>query len=253
MRRTSLVIATLALLSATAAADEIRAEDAAHLDVIHTAEGNIWKGVIVDQVPGKTYRILLVGGSTVVVPAADVSRLTKEPNPWFAAGPRSTSQPVAAAPAAIRTESVRDVGISVFSGFAHFPDFQDGSTHFDLVLRFSYERRWGSVGVRPALRFELVPLPGSSETELLVHSGGEMSLTGRWGAVAPYGGIGFGLTSITGEADAAVHLDTGADLLLNDHFALGAALSYHRELGFATESSGDVSFVSFTLGATAHL
>ncbi|MDQ3369947.1 MAG: hypothetical protein M3680_31395, partial [Myxococcota bacterium] len=56
-------------------------------DVVHTADGSVLKGVIVEELPGTSLRVVLVGGSSLVVPIGSVVRLTRELNPAFARGP----------------------------------------------------------------------------------------------------------------------------------------------------------------------
>src|SRR5687767_14874579 len=55
-------------------------------DVIHTSDGSVVKGVIVEEIPGTSYRIALVGGGSLVVQTANVVKLTRELNPAFAGG-----------------------------------------------------------------------------------------------------------------------------------------------------------------------
>jgi hypothetical protein len=49
-----------------------------YLDVIETTSGSTWRGVLVEQIPGKSYKIVLAGGSVVVVQAAEVVKITKD-------------------------------------------------------------------------------------------------------------------------------------------------------------------------------
>jgi hypothetical protein len=47
-------------------------------DVIYMKNGDIYRGVIVEQVPGVSYKIELAGGSVINVDAHNVSKVTKE-------------------------------------------------------------------------------------------------------------------------------------------------------------------------------
>jgi hypothetical protein len=50
-------------------------------DVIYMKSGSIYRGTIIEQVPGLSYKIQIVGGSIIVITAADVEKITKEPYP----------------------------------------------------------------------------------------------------------------------------------------------------------------------------
>ena len=77
-----------ALLLATAShvraeGTEIDVRSFEFLDVIETTDGNVWKGVVIEQTPNVSYKIALAGGSIHVIPAADVQRMSKQRNGDF--------------------------------------------------------------------------------------------------------------------------------------------------------------------------
>ena len=48
-------------------------------DVIYLKNGAIYRGVIVEQIPGESYKIEIAGGSVIKIAAQDVLRVVKEP------------------------------------------------------------------------------------------------------------------------------------------------------------------------------
>src|SRR5262245_52700914 len=74
--------ALLALAPATALADDPQIDVAAadFLDVVETADGSVWKGIVIEQTPNVQYKIATADGSVHVIKAADVVRLTKQRN-----------------------------------------------------------------------------------------------------------------------------------------------------------------------------
>jgi hypothetical protein len=69
--KVSFVAITVAVLSTAAYAAEYE-------DVIHLKDGSVFRGVIVEEVPGETYKIEIAGGSVLVVDADEVEKITKE-------------------------------------------------------------------------------------------------------------------------------------------------------------------------------
>lgn len=67
------VAITVAFLSTAAYGTETEYED-----VIYLKDGSIIRGIIVERVPGETYKIEIAGGSVLVVDADEVEKITKE-------------------------------------------------------------------------------------------------------------------------------------------------------------------------------
>src|SRR6185503_757270 len=79
-----------ALLLATAShvraeGDEIDVRSFEFLDVIETTDGNVWKGVVIEQTPNVSYKIAISGGSVHVIPANEVQRMSKRRNTEYRA------------------------------------------------------------------------------------------------------------------------------------------------------------------------
>ena len=65
-----------------------------YVDVIETADGSIWKGVVVEQTPNVQYKIATADGSLHVIKAADVAKLTKQKNrDWRGSGSEAAPPP----------------------------------------------------------------------------------------------------------------------------------------------------------------
>lgn len=47
-------------------------------DVVYLKNGNIYRGIIIEQVPGKTVKVETIGGNVFTVDIADIEKLTKE-------------------------------------------------------------------------------------------------------------------------------------------------------------------------------
>ena len=74
MKRFSSVVIALALVLPAAA---FGAENE-HEDVIHLKDGSVYRGSIVEEVPGETYKIELYGGSVFVFEAAEIDYISRE-------------------------------------------------------------------------------------------------------------------------------------------------------------------------------
>ncbi len=73
-KKALLVFLTSVLLSTATYGAETEYED-----VIHLKDGSVVRGLIVEEVPGETYKIELYGGSMIIFAADDVDRVVREP------------------------------------------------------------------------------------------------------------------------------------------------------------------------------
>jgi hypothetical protein len=238
-----------------------------YLDVVYTTTGSVWRGVIVEQVPNKHVRIELPGGSVVVVPANEVQRITKEPNPLVqpAAAPAPAPGPGypppgpgGAAPAAGAVQGgppggqplpppVATTGFRAWFGLGlALPtgDFGAGdviNTSGMLVARIGKEIMSGHMGVMPAGRLEAVYWSNDLSDEFgqdislsLIHVGADCRLAGHIGSTILYGALGGGIDVSLNDVDMldngvgfGLNIDVGADFLINPGMAVGAALTIH--------------------------
>ncbi|MGE0549032.1 MAG: hypothetical protein AB7O24_27565 [Kofleriaceae bacterium] len=81
----TVLVSVLAIASfpAVAYADEVDVNAFEYIDVIETADGSIWKGVITEQTPSVGYKIATADGSLRVLKASEVVRVTKQRNANF--------------------------------------------------------------------------------------------------------------------------------------------------------------------------
>jgi hypothetical protein len=78
---------SLAILTAAAplarAEEEIDVKASEFLDVVETADGSIWKGVLVEQTPNVQYKLVTADGSLHVIKAADITKISRQKNKEF--------------------------------------------------------------------------------------------------------------------------------------------------------------------------
>jgi len=95
--RTTILAAVLfvAALPSYARADDggIDVGSAEYLDVVQTADGSVWKGVVIEQTPNVSYKIATADGSVHVIEASDVVRVTKQRNKHHRSAPAPASGP----------------------------------------------------------------------------------------------------------------------------------------------------------------
>ena len=77
----TLSLAILAALAPLAHAEpEVDVKTSEFLDVVETADGSIWKGVLVEQTPNVQYKLMTADGSLHVLKAADITKISRQKN-----------------------------------------------------------------------------------------------------------------------------------------------------------------------------
>ena len=89
--------ASLTIAAHRAHADDVDVNAFEYVDVVETADGSVWKGILVEQVPNQRYKIATADGSLHVLPAGEVVKVTKAKNTGWRHG--------AAAPAPTQTQT----------------------------------------------------------------------------------------------------------------------------------------------------
>ncbi len=283
----------LALLSAPGFADdgvtEVDVRAAEFLDVIETADGSIWKGVVVEQTPNVQYKIATADGSLHVIKAGDVVKLTKQRNreramptpahrPGFAGAAgtpaaypndgvgsgygSSSSLPAPVAKSGLRVEPelaiVFPTGIYDEAGY---------NTSFAPGVRLGREQMFGNFGLSGGghLRFTYWRLPGDTRdaTWLL-----ETQFYGRAalhiGPATPYVGLTFGLDtnylydneSRMSETSVGfgMNLQSGLQISISPTATVDVGFDYHP--GTDTIASGtdeSVEYFAMRIGSTIRL
>lgn len=227
-------------------------------DVIETTDGNVFKGVIVQQTRtanGVDYKIVLPsGGGTLTIPNDKIKQITKEPNPMRAqpaapayAQPTSAQPPPGyAAPAQpygapapeqhhadipppVAQEGWR-LGIQ-FGPYFPMSDLSNSSTTgIGGRVHVGYEFMFGRFGIKPNLAFELARFGFDDKNNTGIDGG-----TLYWGVqpgveaavhlgmFAPYAGVTFGFDhyGVTGDLSDAIIQQEGAKTTSGNGFGFG--------------------------------
>lgn len=244
MKAACLTVAVLALPMA-AHASEIDPATIQLWDVVHTTDGSVLKGIIVEEIPGTSVRIVLVGGSSIVVESANVVRFAKELNPGYARQPAAQiGGAVAGEPALTASSGLR---IGVMPGLAYHTD---GDPGFLLTSRLGWEIGLGSWGLTPGVVIDFTPdvtqygEPGAGFF-------GAIRAAYRATKVSPFVGFGLGVDTVDGDGALATFMGAGLDLLLHRRFALSAEVKYHR--GFGDTYIQALSFVGIGIGVEVRI
>lgn len=229
--------ATCVLTVLLASAGELRANDLDPAvvqlwDVIYMADGGVLKGVIVEEVPGTSYRIVMAGGSSLVVQTANVTKLGKELNPGFTAAPYASGGSVGTTgPGAPVRKATSGVRIGVMPGFGQHPD-ADVSTFF-VTARAGYEIGLEQWGLTPALIVDV--LPGTYDDWAGVAIMPSLRAAYRASTISPFVNFGLGLDTLRGDTSLGTFLGGGLELLVHRNVAITAEVRYHQ--GWADSSN----------------
>lgn len=250
-----------------------------YLDVIETADGSIWKGVIIEQAPNVQYKIAIAGGSVHVVKAADVVKISKERNADYRAAPASATtatptttglsgsyeRPGAGLPRALARSGARlDPQFTLV-----FPtgDIDPIKTSFAPTIRGGYEAVLGNFGLGGGglTRFTYWQLPGMTKDAAWTL---ETMLYGRAALhvsrIAAYAGIALGVDTNYVYIDAAemsdttlgfgLNLESGVEVLASDALAFQLAFDYHPGTDTVIDGvDASISYFALSLGASVHL
>lgn len=235
-------------LPVTAHASEIDPAVVQLWDVVHVADGSVLKGVIVEEVPGTSLRIVLVGGSSIVVPIADVVRLTRELNPGFARPELGQAAEAPVSPPSPAKTAESGLRIGLMPGIA-FHTAGEGDPTFVLTSRVGWEIGMGPWGLTPGVVVDLLPDVGIyGGTGVAVMGGARAAY--RATTVSPFVGFGIGADFASGNA-LSLAMSGGVDLVLHRRFALSAEAKFHR--GFGGMYTTSLSYASLGIGIEIRL
>jgi hypothetical protein len=244
--RSVLVVLALAAMPGAANASDIDPTAVQLWDVVHTSDGSVLKGVIVEEVPGATLKIVIVGGSTLVVQMSNVVKLGRELNPAFAAGiapgvPAGHSGvPVPAAESGLR--------IGILPGVAVHSDLD--STTFLLNARIGWELGLEQWGLTPGFAALYAADTGSYGNDSFGGTG-FMRAAYRASKVSPFVGFGLGVDVVSGDPSLATYMTAGIDLLVHRRLAL--TLEGMLRKSFAGTYSGTHQFAALGMGVEIRL
>jgi len=278
----SALLASLAVLSLPVAASaedlsvDIRAFE--YVDVIETVDGNVWKGVVVEQTPNVSFKIAIAGGSVHVIKAADVVKLTKQRNPEFrpadsyAGGARASERGVNARyepagsglPPPLATSGLRiDPEFTMV-----FPsgDIEGLETSYAPTVRVGYESVFGNWGIGGGglTRFTYWQLPGESYDAMWTL---ETMLYGRAALhvsrVAAYASVAIGVDTnyfYMNESEmwrtafgVGVNLESGVEIAATPGLGFKFGFTYHPATDNLVEGSDkSVEYYALHLGVSVH-
>lgn len=220
----SLLVACVLVMPVAASADGIDPAVVQLWDVIHTADGSVLKGVIVEEVPGTSLRISLPGGSSLVVQMTNVVRITRELNPALAGtAPRAAGG--LTAPAITAGSGLR---IGIVPGIAFHSDLDvstllaTGYVGYELGLD-----RWGVI---PNVSLLYAADTGEYEEDSF-GAGAAVRAAYRGSTVSPFVGFGLGVDIISAEPSLSTHAVAGIELVVHRSVALTIEGRLHRGFG----------------------
>jgi hypothetical protein len=246
LKLASLLVAVLAL-PRSATAGDLDPAVVQVWDVVYTADGSVLKGVIVEEVPGVSVRIVIAGGTSIVVQMANVTRFTRELNPAIASGPVAASGGGGVArPERVATGGLR-VGIT--PGIAEH--FEGDLATFYISGRAGWELPFEQWGLIPGGTIDFLPNSGNYDADSFAIMG-SVRAAYRGASVSPYIGFGLGMDIVGGDdTSLAVSMGLGVDLLVHKNVALTLEAKFHR--GFADTYTETLYFGSIGMGVEARL
>jgi hypothetical protein len=240
------VVFVAGLLMSSVAHAEIDPAAVQLWDVVYAADGSVLKGVIVEEVPNTSVRIVLVGGSSIIVQMPNVTRFAKELNPAFQRGAVAVAT-VSATPAAAASSGLR---IAVLPMVATHSDVDE--TTFMAVARVGYEIGLEKWGLTPGGALLYAADTGIYANDSVgIH--GTIKAAYRGGStVSPFVGFGLGVDFVGGEeASLATLMTAGLELVVHRRVAL--LLEGRLQKGFGGVYTPIHEFAAFGIGIELRL
>jgi hypothetical protein len=243
----SLLVAVLAL-PLSAHAGDLDPAVVQVWDVVYTSDGSVLKGVIVEEVPGVSVRVVIAGGTSIVVQMANVTRFTRELNPAIASGPVAGSSGGAgfARPERVATGGLR---LGVTPGIAEH--FEGDLATFYISGRAGWELPFEQWGLIPGGSIDFLPGAGNYDADGLSIMG-SVRAAYRGSSVSPFVGFGLGVDIVGGDdTSIAVAMGLGVDLLVHKNVALTLEAKFHH--GFADTYTETLYYGSIGMGVEVRL
>ncbi len=227
----SMVVAVVLVAMPLAAGAQAPAIDPAVVqlwDVIHTADGSVLKGVIVEEVPGTSLKVSLVGGSTLVVQMTNVTKITRELNPAFAGGaapPAVSGGGGSSAPASVGASGMR-IGILPAIAFHSEIDVSTLMLTSYVGWELAFER-WGLI---PNVTAMYAMDTGVYENDSF-GAAAAVRAAYRVSTVSPFIGFGLGVDFVSGDPSLSTAVVGGIELVVHRKIALVAEGRLHQGFG----------------------
>jgi hypothetical protein len=246
LKPASLFVAVLALPT-PAQANDLDPAVVQVWDVVYTADGSVLKGVIVEEVPNVSVRVVIAGGTSIVVQMANVTRFTRELNPALASGPVAAGGVGGVAqPARVATGGLR---VGVTPGIAEH--FAGDLATFYISGRAGWELPFEQWGLIPGGTLDYLPGAGNYDGDGFSFMG-SVRAAYRGASVSPFVGFGLGVDIVGGDdTSIAVAMGLGLDLLVHKNVALTLEAKFHH--GFADTYTETLYYGSIGMGVEIRL
>jgi hypothetical protein len=263
---------------------EVDVKSFEYVDVIETADGSIWKGIVVEQTPNVQYKIATADGSLHVIKAADVAKLTKQHNKEYR-GAATSSTPIESTPGGrgvVGRFEPQPAGPALPAPYAQsgvrvdvgemtvFPTGDiKADTSFSPNIQAGYEQMFGNFGLGGGglARFTYWRLPSGEdpndaawtlETHAYVRAALHVS------RVAFYGGasagldtnmIHIGMVNMSKTATGfGMNLQAGAEIAAAPNVAIKAGFDYHPATDTVIDGlPASIEYYALGVGATLRM
>lgn len=258
-------------IATVAYADDIDVDSAEILDVVETTDGSIWKGVIVEFVPGTSIKIELSGGSVHVIPQSDIVRITRQKNPRRVA-PAHPARVGLSLPAPVATSGMRlGVGLLVASPTGAWGEQQvNVATSAAPSIQVGFERLYGHVGLSGGGRVTWIYFLNdqpSKDAFWTLETQGYLRAALHVCRFSAYAGLALGLDTNYSYFNSVRHqylrvgpaftIEGGADVAVTAHLSLGIAGVIHPGTTAAaapdavpSDAAPTISYVGLRVGTT---
>lgn len=193
-------------------------------DVIYTKGGNIYRGLVIEQVPGESMKIRIEGGSVFTVPIADIQKLTKEEK-WNAA-PANPAQSKPFIPVVSEREKLSPRYRAKYDS-TYVPHYKKKRTYFFIAeLRAGFNNG----GLR---------IVNGYKVGRFGYFGAGIGLDGATFSNGPFGGMSVSPNNFSNGAYAPIYFRYAGDILKTR-----ITPYYYAELGYAARIGGSWRFSS---------
>lgn len=243
------VVVALALMAVplAARADGIDPAVVQLWDVVHTADGSVLKGVIVEEVPGTSLKVALIGGSTLVVQMTNIVKLTRELNPAFAGNvPRAgggdgpSASPALSAPNGLR--------IGILPAIAAHSEIDETTLLFTSYVGWELGfDRWGLIPNLSALYALDTGIYGNDS----FGAAAGLRAAYRGSTVSPFVGFALGVDFVSGDPSLSTAVVGGIELVVHRKIAL--VVEGRLQQGFGGTYTDVHKFAAVGMGVTIRL
>lgn len=217
-------------------------------DVVHTADGSVLKGVIIEEVPGTSLKVALIGGSTLVVQMTNVVKLERELNPAFQGrAPRAEGGGggAAASPALSAPNGLR---IGILPAIAVHSEIDETTLMFTSYVGWELGfDRWGLIPNVAALYALDTGIYGNDS----FGAAAGLRAAYRGTTVSPFVGFALGVDFVSGDPSLSTAVVGGIELVVHRKIAL--VVEGRLQQGFGGTYTDVHKFAAVGMGVTIRL